>query len=87
MIKTTLKIDGMSCTMCEGHINDTIRRAFNVKKVKSSHIKGLSQVWSEEALDEGKLFSAINETGYTLLSVSSEPDEKKGFSFFGLGKK
>jgi ATP-binding cassette subfamily B protein len=26
MIKTTLKIDGMMCSMCEAHINDVIRK-------------------------------------------------------------
>ena len=40
MIKTTLKIDGMMCGMCEAHINDTLRRLFTVKKVSSSHKKG-----------------------------------------------
>ena len=40
MIKTTVKVDGMMCGMCEAHINDAIRRNFNVKKVKSSHSKG-----------------------------------------------
>ena len=38
MIKTTLKIDGMMCGMCESHVNDAIRKAFPaVKKVTSSH--------------------------------------------------
>ena len=40
MTKTTLKIDGMMCGMCESHMNDAIRKAFNVKKVTSSHSKG-----------------------------------------------
>ena len=26
MIQTTVKISGMACSMCEAHINDTIRR-------------------------------------------------------------
>lgn len=37
MVKTTLKIDGMMCGMCESHVNDAIRNAFPVKKVTSSH--------------------------------------------------
>ena len=40
MTKTTLKIDGMMCGMCESHMNDAIRKAFNVKKVTSSHSNG-----------------------------------------------
>ena len=39
MIRTTVKISGMACSMCEAHINDTIRRTFSVEKVSSSHNK------------------------------------------------
>ena len=51
MYKTTLKIDGMMCGMCESHINDTIRKAAAVKKVSSSHVKGEAVVITEELLD------------------------------------
>ena len=33
MIKTTVGIDGMMCGMCESHVNDAIRKSFDVKKV------------------------------------------------------
>lgn len=82
MVKTTLGIDGMMCGMCESHMNDAIRNNFNVKKVTSSHAKGTTEVISEEALDEGKLTEIVEKTGYKLLSVDSEPYEKKGFSLF-----
>ena len=40
MYKTTLKIDGMMCSMCEAHINDVIRKNMKeAKKVSSSHSK------------------------------------------------
>ena len=39
MEKVILKIDGMICSMCESHINDVIRRNFDIKKVTSSHSK------------------------------------------------
>lgn len=55
MTKTTLKIDGMMCGMCESHVNDAIRQAFKVKKVNSSHSKGECEIISEEPLDEAKL--------------------------------
>ena len=36
MIKTTIKIDGMMCGMCESHVSDAIRKAVpSVKKVKN----------------------------------------------------
>ena len=33
MVKITLEVKGMACGMCESHINDTVRRQFEVKKV------------------------------------------------------
>ncbi len=83
MTKTILGIDGMVCSMCEAHINDAIRRAFPVKKVSSSAAKKQCEIISDAALDEQKLRDVIAPTGYTLLSVSSEPYEKKSFSLFG----
>ena len=86
MTKTTLKIDGMMCSMCESHINDALRNAFNIKKVISSHAKGETVVISEEPLDEEKVRSVIGETGYELKAVASEPYEKKP-GLFGRFKK
>lgn len=83
MTKTILKIDGMMCSMCESHINDTIRREFSVKKVASSHGKGTTEIISDDPLDEDKLKRAVGETGYKVLNISSEPYEKKRFSLFG----
>lgn len=92
MVKTVLKIDGMMCGMCESHINDSIRRAFDVKKVTSSHAKGETVIISASALDEEKLRKAIDETGYELKGISvceedkaAEKKTKKGFfgGFFG----
>ncbi len=83
MVKTTLNIEGMRCGMCEAHINDCIRREFDIKKVTSSHSKNITEIISEGAIDEGKLTAVIAETGYDLKGITSEPYEKKGF-FGGL---
>ena len=85
MTETTVKIDGMMCSMCESHINDVIRNAFAVKKVSSSRARGEAIILSQEPLDEEKLRSAITGTGYDVMSISAEPYEKKGL--FGLRKK
>lgn len=77
MVKITLKIEGMACGMCESHINDTIRRQFEVKKVSSSHSKGTTEIIAENPLDEELLKKAIGETGYTLVSLNTEPYVKK----------
>ena len=78
MVRTTLQIDGMMCAMCESHVNDAVRGAFSVRKVSSSHKKGTCEIVSGEALDEGKLRTAIEATGYRVLSCASEPYKKRG---------
>ena len=41
MNQITIKIQDMSCGMCEAHINDTVRKVHpEAKKVASSHRKG-----------------------------------------------
>ena len=84
MIKTTLRIDGMACSMCESHVNDAIRRAFSVEKVTSSHKKGETEIISALPLDESAVRAAVEATGYKVLGISSEPYEKKKkrFIFF-----
>ncbi len=88
MVRITLKVDGMACGMCEAHVNDAVRAHFPVKKVTSSHTKGITEVLTENPLDEAELRSVINATGYRVVSVSTQPVEKQGFSLAGLfGKK
>lgn len=82
MIKTIIKIEGMACGMCESHMNDVIRNKFKVKKVSSSHTDKESVVISEEILNEDEVKKAVEDTGYTFISMSSEPYEKKGFFSF-----
>ncbi len=82
MVQTTVGIDGMMCEMCEAHINETIRKHFTVKSAKSNRKKKQCIIVSEEPLDETHLRKVIAETGYELLSITTEPYQKKGL--FGL---
>ena len=83
MTKYTVMVEGMQCGMCEAHVNDAVRRALPVKKVTSSHAKKQTVILSEEPLSEATLKKIIHDTGYQVLSVESEPYEKKGlFSKF-----
>ena len=82
MIQTTIGIDGMMCEMCEAHINDAIRRGFDVKSAKSNRKKKQCVVVSQEPLDEACVREVIAQTGYDFLSISSEPYQKK--KLFGL---
>ena len=83
MYLITMKIEGMSCSMCEAHINDVIRRVVpGAKKVKSSHVKGESSFVAEKQPEMTVLERAIEDTGYNVLSVSAAPFEKKRFGLF-----
>ncbi len=80
MIRTTLKIDGMMCGMCEAHVCDAIRKAVpTAKKVSASRSKKEASFLTEEAVNTDLLKSSIDETGYTCLSVETEACEKKGW--------
>ena len=66
MVQMTLKIDGMQCGMCESHVNDTLRAAFPLKKVSSSHSKGETVLVTAEEIPEDALRRALEPTGYKL---------------------
>lgn len=85
MYKTVAKVDGMRCGMCESHVNDVVRRNFDVKKVNASHAKGEVVIVSEQPVDEQKLRFVVGEQGYAVGTVTSEEYKQKGL--FGWLKK
>lgn len=83
MFKIIVNIEGMACGMCEAHINEAVRNAFQVKKVTSSHTKKQTVIIAEKNISEQELKKVIAKAGYDALSVKCEPYEKKGlFSVF-----
>lgn len=85
MYKTIAKVDGMRCGMCESHVNDVVRRNFDVKKVNASLAKGEVVIVSEQPVDEQKLRFVVGEQGYAVGTVRSEEYKPKGL--FGWLKK
>jgi len=82
MVQITVQVEGMACSMCEVHVNDAVRNAFQIKKVTSSHKKGTTQIVCESEIDEAQLRAAIEKTGYHVGKISIEPYVRKGlFSF------
>ncbi len=80
MIRTTLKIDGMMCGMCEAHVCDAIRRAVpTAQKVTASRSRKEASFLTGEAVDAEALKAAVDATGYTCLGVESAPYEKRGW--------
>ncbi len=78
MVKMVVGVDGMMCSMCEAHMNDAVRKAFPVKKVTSSHAKGETVIIADNEISKEDLEKAVSDTGYRILSVKTEPYEKKG---------
>lgn len=78
MVKITVGIEGMACGMCEAHINEAVRNAFQVKKVTSSHTKKQTVILAEQDIPEQELKNIVEKAGYDAVSESSEPYDKKG---------
>ena len=79
MIKTTLKIDGMMCGMCESHMNDLIRKNFQVKKVTSSAKDGETVIISDNEID----ISWAHEISISLsLIITVSPSFAEDVTFF-----
>ena len=64
MYKTVIHVEGMACSMCEAHVNDAVRAAVPVKKVKSSRKKKETVIVSEAPLDTDAVIAAIKKCGY-----------------------
>ena len=77
MVKTTLKIDGMMCSMCEAHMNDLVRQNCKVKKVTSSAKNGETVVISEEPLDISMLDKEIKASATQCFPTRANPMRKR----------
>ena len=69
LIEYKLEIHGMRCGMCESHINDVIRKNFDIKKVKSNRFKNETIILSKVELNEEKIKEVIASTGYELRGI------------------
>ena len=64
-----VKVYGMRCGGCEAHVNNLIRKHFNLLKVKSSHFFNKTKIYSGHPLDEEEIKKVIEEDGYQVTSV------------------
>ena len=78
MLKITLEVEGMRCGMCETHVNDVVRRMDGVKKVRSSHAKGRTEVIAEDGVNIELIKEAITKQGYGVGRIETEPYVKRG---------
>lgn len=64
-----IKIDGMRCGSCEAHVNNLIRKNFDIKKVKSSHLFNKTKIYSNDKLDEEKIKTIMSDEGYEIKNI------------------
>lgn len=67
--------------MCESHVNDAVRKAADVKKVRSSRVSGLSEIICDDNTDVDKIVSTIKNDGYDVKEVKVSDFEKHGLFF------
>ena len=81
MKKYVLYVSGMSCAMCENHINDAIRRTCEIKSVKSDRRKNETVILAER-IEPDRVIAELHKLGYEANLISETAYEEK--SFFNL---
>lgn len=81
MKKYVLSVSGMSCAMCENHINDAIRRTCEIKSVKSNRRKNETVILAER-IEPDRIITELHNLGYEANLISETAYEKQ--SLFNL---
>jgi len=77
MNKYILGVEGMSCGMCEAHVQDTVAQNYKVKKVKASRSSKELVVITEQGITEEDFHKILDPTGYRIVSYRREEAVKK----------
>jgi copper ion binding protein len=66
-MKTTLKIDGMSCEHCVKHVKDALEEISGVKSARVSLKDGGADVEHDAAVTLAAMKEAVTEAGYEVV--------------------
>ena len=81
MKKYVFSVSGMSCAMCENHINDAIHQTCEIKSVKSDRRKNETVILAER-IEPDRIITELHNLGYEANLISETAYEEK--SFFNL---
>lgn len=70
MIETTVQLDGMSCAMCEAHVNHALR-TLNIHSVSSNCKTNRAVILADHPISEAQLHQVLDALGYRVVSVST----------------
>lgn len=80
MIKTIIGVGGMSCQMCEAHINEAVRSVVpDAKTIRANRKTRQVVIVSEGVIDKASLQQAVVSQGYDFLSYEYGPYESESF--------
>lgn len=68
-MRKTIKIEGMSCGHCEGRVKKELETICGVKSAQVSAAENKAIVELAHEVDIDKLKAAVEEAGYTAVSV------------------
>ena len=71
MKKVKLKIEGMTCGNCEGHVKSELEE-IGAKDVSVSSSDGVAVANVEDSATEKQLIEAVDEAGYKVVGVTFE---------------
>ena len=78
MKKYVFSVSGMSCAMCENHINDAIRRTCEIKSVKSDRRKNETVILAER-IEPDRVIAELHKLGYEAKLISETDFEKQSW--------
>ncbi|WP_268875369.1 heavy metal translocating P-type ATPase [Intestinibacillus massiliensis] len=68
-MKKTIKIEGMMCTHCSGHVHDALCKIPGVQEAAVSHESGEAVVTMAGTVADGDLSAAVEQAGYKVLGI------------------
>ncbi|WP_192820134.1 mercuric transport protein MerTP [Rufibacter sp. LB8] len=68
-----LKITGMTCSACEGHVNGEVNKLKGIQKVETSYANGNTTVWFDKTITDVKqIENAVKATGYKVTAINKK---------------
>ena len=68
--KKTIKIEGMMCCKCEGHVNKALAALDGVTVEKVDHEAGVAVVECADSVSDDALKAAVEEAGYDFKGIA-----------------
>ena len=81
MYQANVGIDGMRCGQCESLVSEMLSKIEGALIVKASHFKNSATILSPVQIQENQIKSALDGSGYRVLSFESAEVEKEPFSY------